>query len=216
MRRSRPARRVFRATGGAFVLALALAAVAGTATAAPPRQVGRAFLDAGVPLNAVALVVQDVAEPRPLFAHQPDRPYNPASVMKLVTTFAALELLGPDYRWKTVAYLDGPLDAGVLRGNLVLQRWRRSQDHDRALAGFHGGAAREGARRRRGRPRARSLVLRAYRPRRGRVRRRAAEALQRRAGRAAREFQGGEIRLCAQRPPTRCDPRTVEPAAPDT
>ena len=36
---------------------------------------------------------------------------NPASVMKLVTTFAALELLGRDYRWKTEAYLGGPLDA---------------------------------------------------------------------------------------------------------
>ncbi len=38
--------------------------------------------------------------------------------MKLVTTFAALELLGPDYRWKTEAYLDGPLDGGMLRGDL--------------------------------------------------------------------------------------------------
>ena len=46
---------------------------------------------------------------------------NPASVMKLVTTFAALELLGPDYRWKTDAYLGGPLDDGVLHGDLVLK-----------------------------------------------------------------------------------------------
>jgi D-alanyl-D-alanine carboxypeptidase/D-alanyl-D-alanine-endopeptidase (penicillin-binding protein 4) len=44
-----------------------------------------------------------------------------ASVMKLVTTFAALELLGRDYRWKTEAYLDGPLADGALRGNLVLK-----------------------------------------------------------------------------------------------
>ena len=27
--------------------------------------------------------------------------------MKLVTTYAALELLGPAYRWKTEVYLDG-------------------------------------------------------------------------------------------------------------
>jgi D-alanyl-D-alanine carboxypeptidase/D-alanyl-D-alanine-endopeptidase (penicillin-binding protein 4) len=46
---------------------------------------------------------------------------NPASVMKLVTTFAALELLGPDYRWKTEAYLGGPLAGGVLRGDLILK-----------------------------------------------------------------------------------------------
>ena len=86
-----------------------------------PRPVSRAFLDAGVPLDAVGIVVQDVTKRRPLFSHQPDKPYNPASVMKLVTTFAALELLGPEYRWKTLAYLDGTLDAGMLHGNLVLK-----------------------------------------------------------------------------------------------
>jgi D-alanyl-D-alanine carboxypeptidase/D-alanyl-D-alanine-endopeptidase (penicillin-binding protein 4) len=46
---------------------------------------------------------------------------NPASTMKLVTTLAALELLGPDYRWRTEAYLDGTLADGVLHGNLVLK-----------------------------------------------------------------------------------------------
>jgi D-alanyl-D-alanine carboxypeptidase/D-alanyl-D-alanine-endopeptidase (penicillin-binding protein 4) len=46
---------------------------------------------------------------------------NPASVMKLVTTYAALDLLGRDYRWRTEAYLDGPLERGVVKGNLVLK-----------------------------------------------------------------------------------------------
>ena len=44
-----------------------------------------------------------------------------ASVMKLVTTFAALELLGADYRWKTEAYLGGPLVDGALHGDLLLK-----------------------------------------------------------------------------------------------
>jgi D-alanyl-D-alanine carboxypeptidase/D-alanyl-D-alanine-endopeptidase (penicillin-binding protein 4) len=104
------------------VLALALlASLAGAAQAVLPRPVGRAFLDAGIPLNAVAIVVQETGEPRPLFAHGPNRPLNPASVMKLVTTFAALELLGPEYRWTTDAYLDGALENGTLKGNLVLK-----------------------------------------------------------------------------------------------
>ena len=47
---------------------------------------------------------------------------NPASVMKVVTTYAALDLLGRDYRWKTEAYLAGKLDSkGTLNGNLVLK-----------------------------------------------------------------------------------------------
>jgi len=91
------------------------------AHAALPRPVGRAFLDAGVPLDAVAIVVQEVGAPRPLFAFDAERSMSAASVMKLVTTFAALELLGRDYRWKTEAYLDGPLLNGTLQGDLILK-----------------------------------------------------------------------------------------------
>ena len=86
-----------------------------------PREVGRAFLDAGIPLNHVGIVVQETTKPRPLFEHDAARPRNPASVMKLVTTFAALDLLGPDYRWKTEAYLGGPLVDGELHGDLILK-----------------------------------------------------------------------------------------------
>ncbi len=46
---------------------------------------------------------------------------NPASTMKLVTTYAALELLGPSHQWKTELYADGPLQDGVLHGNLLLK-----------------------------------------------------------------------------------------------
>ena len=46
---------------------------------------------------------------------------NPASVMKLVTTYAALELLGPAYRWKTEVYATAPVREGVLEGDLVLK-----------------------------------------------------------------------------------------------
>ncbi|MGE5170862.1 MAG: D-alanyl-D-alanine carboxypeptidase/D-alanyl-D-alanine-endopeptidase [Rudaea sp.] len=102
-------------------LGLALACAAFAAHAALPRAVGRAFLDAGIPLNHVAIVVQDTAKPRPLFAYDANRARSPASVMKLVTTFAALELLGPAYRWRTEAYLGGPLIDGELHGDLLLK-----------------------------------------------------------------------------------------------
>ena len=46
---------------------------------------------------------------------------NPASVMKLVTTYAGLELLGPAYNWTTPVYIDGTVSGGVLRGNLIIQ-----------------------------------------------------------------------------------------------
>jgi D-alanyl-D-alanine carboxypeptidase/D-alanyl-D-alanine-endopeptidase (penicillin-binding protein 4) len=101
--------------------ALLIVAFALPAAAALPRPVARAFLEAGVPLSHVAIVVQRTGTSRPLFAHLPDEPMNPASVMKLVTTFAALDVLGPGYRWRTEAWLGGPLVGGTLKGDLVLR-----------------------------------------------------------------------------------------------
>ncbi len=102
------------------VFFLAVALLAGAAHAVLPPPVAREFRLAGVPPNAVAVVVQETGRPKPLLAHRAAKAMNPASVMKVVTTFAALELLGPDYRWTTEAVLDGPLENGVLHGNLVL------------------------------------------------------------------------------------------------
>src|SRR4026209_610318 len=73
------------------------------------------------PAGSVAAVVQEVGAPRAVLSVNPELSMNPASVMKLATTYAALELLGPAYRWKTEAYAAGPLRDGVLEGDLVLK-----------------------------------------------------------------------------------------------
>ncbi|MEO8486691.1 MAG: D-alanyl-D-alanine carboxypeptidase/D-alanyl-D-alanine-endopeptidase [Betaproteobacteria bacterium] len=104
----------------AALAAIALASFVASA-ATLPREIVRAFLDQGVPMTDVGIVVQETGGHRPLFAHLPDRPMNPASVMKLVTTFAALDLLGRDHRWRTEAYLAGTLAGGTLDGDLVLK-----------------------------------------------------------------------------------------------
>jgi D-alanyl-D-alanine carboxypeptidase/D-alanyl-D-alanine-endopeptidase (penicillin-binding protein 4) len=95
--------------------------LAGSAFAALPPEVSRAFFAAQVPLSAVGAWVQEIGAARPVFSQQPARAMNPASTMKLVTTFAALELLGPDYRWRTEAYAGGPVTDGVLEGDLLLK-----------------------------------------------------------------------------------------------
>jgi D-alanyl-D-alanine carboxypeptidase/D-alanyl-D-alanine-endopeptidase (penicillin-binding protein 4) len=102
-------------------IALAACLMVAAAHAALPRAIARAFLDEGIPLAAVSVYVREVGAARPLVSHQPAKPMNPASTMKLVTTFAALGLLGPDYRWKTEAYADGTLAGPTLDGNLVLK-----------------------------------------------------------------------------------------------
>src|SRR6267142_1957861 len=67
----------------------------------------QALKTAGIPPSSVGAVVQEVGAGRPELVHEARDSMNPASVMKLVTTYAALELLGPAYRWKTEVYLDG-------------------------------------------------------------------------------------------------------------
>ena len=54
-------------------------------------------------------------------SQNPDTPRSPASTIKVVTTFAALDLLGPAYTWHTRASIRGVLDDGVLDGDLILQ-----------------------------------------------------------------------------------------------
>jgi serine-type D-Ala-D-Ala carboxypeptidase/endopeptidase (penicillin-binding protein 4) len=54
-------------------------------------------------------------------SHRAQIPVNPASIAKLATTFAALDMLGPAYAWSTPVYIDGPIEDGVLRGNLYIK-----------------------------------------------------------------------------------------------
>ena len=98
-----------------------------------PPSVTRALKDAGIPLHKVSVVVQGVDTSPALIRHNAQQPMNPASTMKLLTTYAALELLGPAYTWTTEALLDNPPASGVLNGNLYL---RGSGDPRLALEQF--------------------------------------------------------------------------------
>lgn len=58
---------------------------------------------------------------RVLYARHADRLFTPASNMKVYTTAVALEMLGPDYRWRTSVYAAAPADAeGTIKGDLTL------------------------------------------------------------------------------------------------
>ena len=86
-----------------------------------PEPVSRALTKSGVPQENVAIYVQQVDTATPVIAHFADQAFTPASVMKVLTTYAALDMLGPDYRWRTGVYYNGPLENGVLDGDLILK-----------------------------------------------------------------------------------------------
>jgi serine-type D-Ala-D-Ala carboxypeptidase/endopeptidase (penicillin-binding protein 4) len=102
------------------LLALAILSRAALADGLPPNVLA-ALKAAQIPAASVAVVVQPVDAKAPLVAHNPAQPMNPASVMKLVTTYAALDLLGPAWTWKTTAWADSVAVDGVLSANLYLK-----------------------------------------------------------------------------------------------
>ena len=91
-----------------------------SAATLPPR-VEQALKAGKLNSDALSLAVIPLTGPGSASYFNADVSVNPASTMKLVTTYAALELLGPTHQWKTAFYTDGPLRNGVLQGNLYLK-----------------------------------------------------------------------------------------------
>jgi D-alanyl-D-alanine carboxypeptidase/D-alanyl-D-alanine-endopeptidase (penicillin-binding protein 4) len=86
-----------------------------------PASVADALKKVGIPQQNVAVYVRAVESDSPILSQNADRAMNPASVMKIVTTNAALDLLTPAYRWKTEIYRDGNLANWQLQGNLIIK-----------------------------------------------------------------------------------------------
>ena len=114
----------------AGLVAAAVVAVAGAAAGARteslPVEVAQQLAKAKLPADALSVVVREVdAAPSSGLAWRSASASNPASLMKLVTSYAALDLLGPSWTWSTGVWLQGsvrdPGADGVLEGDLVVK-----------------------------------------------------------------------------------------------
>lgn len=102
-------------------------------TAAQIQKLLRGPLRSGV----TGLFVADAKSGEPLFAVNAGDPLNPASNVKLISTAAALELLGPEFRYPTRVLGPTPV-GGVVRGDVyLLGSWdpTLAPEDLRALAG---------------------------------------------------------------------------------
>ncbi|MDD5403690.1 MAG: D-alanyl-D-alanine carboxypeptidase/D-alanyl-D-alanine-endopeptidase [Sulfuricella sp.] len=107
-----------------FVARLLLLAVwsSAMAQAGPlPAPVRAALREAGLPESSLGVWVQEESARKPLLSFGAEHAMNPASVMKLVTTYSALEALGPAYNWKTEIYSSTALTGDTLDGALILK-----------------------------------------------------------------------------------------------
>jgi D-alanyl-D-alanine carboxypeptidase/D-alanyl-D-alanine-endopeptidase (penicillin-binding protein 4) len=86
-----------------------------------PGPVAGAISASGLPLRSFGFYAQEVGgDERTLAALNAETPYTMASTTKVVTSLAALDLLGPYYRWRTSAYATGPIVHGRLLGDLLI------------------------------------------------------------------------------------------------
>lgn len=107
-------------------LASALLAGVALASAATPPDLATTFerrlAQLDVPTGSVSALVRHLDTGTTLWSLNPATPRNPASVMKIVTAFAALDRLGPGHRWMHRAYAvtapdgDGRIDDLYLYG----------------------------------------------------------------------------------------------------
>ena len=81
-----------------------------------------------IPLDAISIAVTEIEPGKPgkhqgkaILGWRESEPMNPASTMKVLTTLAGLDILGPQYRWRTKIFTDGVIRQGTLQGNLYLQ-----------------------------------------------------------------------------------------------
>lgn len=69
----------------------------------------------------IGYLLFDLEDGHTIEAHRPHEPRIPASTAKVVTTVAALQILGAEYRFSTVLFTTGEVRDGALSGNLYLR-----------------------------------------------------------------------------------------------
>ena len=86
-----------------------------------PPAVARALAEDGIPGEHVSIYVRKANTDEVIVEHNAEAPRSPASTIKTLTTFIALDTLGPAFTWKTRAYATAPIVNGVLNGDLIIQ-----------------------------------------------------------------------------------------------
>ncbi|MBE8598378.1 D-alanyl-D-alanine carboxypeptidase/D-alanyl-D-alanine endopeptidase [Pseudomonas cyclaminis] len=86
-----------------------------------PTTLERLLADPALNGATVSLMVRDARSGSTLYQHNPRTRLIPASNLKLLTTAAAMDVLGPQYRFATQLLSNGPQQGERLTGNLYLR-----------------------------------------------------------------------------------------------
>jgi D-alanyl-D-alanine carboxypeptidase/D-alanyl-D-alanine-endopeptidase (penicillin-binding protein 4) len=124
-----------------FLIIYVQAGMAQTIAAKLGNAIKQLEADARVQHGIISLYVADAQTGKTVYEHNAQIGLAPASTQKLFTSAASFELLGSDYRYKTIIGYDGKIENGVLNGNLhingsgdpTLGSWRWSDTKEEAV-----------------------------------------------------------------------------------
>lgn len=69
----------------------------------------------------ISVSIREIDSGELLYGKNADVPMKPASTLKLLTASAALEMLGPEYRFQTSLYTHGEVEGKVLNGDVYIK-----------------------------------------------------------------------------------------------
>lgn len=87
----------------------------------PQEAVNKFVANSTLRYASVGVQVIDLDSAKSIGNYRPDQANITASTMKTVVSSAALGLLGPHFRFETPVYLDGVLDHGTFKGNIIIR-----------------------------------------------------------------------------------------------
>jgi serine-type D-Ala-D-Ala carboxypeptidase/endopeptidase (penicillin-binding protein 4) len=103
-----------------FILCFVITANAFSQETVGQRLINRFRSDVSMENAAMSIYALDLQSGEVLLESKPQLCIAPASVLKLLTTATALELLGNDYRFTTTVWIEGKISGRTLKGNLVV------------------------------------------------------------------------------------------------
>ncbi len=86
-----------------------------------PENIKRALQKYNFPDSSISIYVEQTDNKNALLDWRSTQQINPASTMKVITTYAGLDLLGPDYAWNTNFYIDSPIIGGTIQDKFYIK-----------------------------------------------------------------------------------------------
>lgn len=104
-----------------IIFLLSLPVLAGENIDLLQKQIGGIVNTPALPNYSTGIKIISLKTLETIYSQNENLPLMPASNMKIITSAAALTLLKPEFTFRTIIFIDTPVNEGVINGNLYLK-----------------------------------------------------------------------------------------------